>query len=125
MNQETYIHPGQEELSQADQPHQVIIPPSTKGVISLPTKTHINTNQASPDQIQDVTQFCPLCDYTSYVTKDPSMLEACMKQIMFHMKYAHDASESGGEGSNTTAPKPDKSYREYQEATKQSHGRCK
>ena len=119
MNQEAYIHPGQEELSQADQPHQVIMSPSTKGVIRLPTKTHINTNQAALDQSQDVTQFCPLCEYTSYVTKDPSMLEACMKQITFHMKYTHDASESGGEESSTTVPKPDKSYREYQEATKQ------
>ena len=79
MNQETYIQPGQEELSQADQPHQVIMSPSTKGVIRLPTKTHINTNQAALDQSQDVTQFCPLCEYTFYVTKDPSMLEACIK----------------------------------------------
>ena len=95
--------------------------PSTKGDNRLPTNTHIQTTQAAPEQGQDVTQFCPLpgCKYSSYVTKDPSLLETCLKQITFHMKYTHDVAESGGEGSSITAPQPDKSFREYQEATKQ------
>ena len=121
LNQDPYSHPGpgQEEPSPPHQYHQVIMSPSTKGDNRLPTNTHIQTTQAAPEQGQDVTQFCQLpgCKYSSYVTKDPSLLETCLKQITFHMKYTHDVSESGGEGSSITAPQPDKSYREYQEAT--------
>ena len=92
------------------------------GFTSLPTST---TAAPAHSQGHEVTQFCPVegCTYTSYPTRDPNMLLACLNQITMHMKYTHDVSMSesggGGVGNNNINPQPDKSYREYQEATKQ------
>ena len=89
-----------------------------QGSTGLPSST---TEAPAHSQGHEVTQLCPLtgCTYTSYSTKDPNMLSACLNQITMHMRYTHDVSmaESGGGGSSNTNPNPDKSYREYQEAT--------
>ena len=95
---------------------------TSQGITSLPTST---TAAPAHSQGHKVTQFCPVagCTYTSYPTRDPNMLLACLNQITMHMKYTHDVSMSesggGGVGNNNINPQPDKSYREYQEATKQ------
>ena len=92
---------------------------TSQGTTGLPTST---TAAPAHSQGHEVMQFCPVagCTYTSYPTKDPNMLSACLNQIPMHMRYTHDVSmaESGGGGSSNTNPNPDKSYREYQEATK-------
>ena len=95
---------------------------TSQGFTSLPTST---TAAPAHSQGHEVTQFCPVagCTYTSYPTRDPNMLLACLNQITMHMKYTHDVSMSesggGGVGNNNINPQPDKSYRKYQEATKQ------
>ena len=56
----------------------------------------------------NVTQFCPMegCTYSSYPTRDPSMLSACLNPIMMYMKYTHDIgmSEPSGGGTNNVTP---------------------
>ena len=73
---------------------------------------------------QEVTQYCPItgCSFHSYETHDPNLLDACLRQLELHMKISHDidsADQCGGSNNNSSSNVPDKSQREYREATKQ------
>ena len=73
---------------------------------------------------QEVTQYCPVmgCSFHTYESSDPSLLDACVKQLSLHMKFTHDIGvndQCWGSSSNSSSTASDKSQREYKEATKQ------
>ena len=76
--------------------------------------------------LQEVTQYCPIsgCNFRTYETFDPNLLDACIKQLSLHMKVSHDMGSTdqwGDSSNNSPSTVPDKSQREYKEATRQRH----